>query len=198
LDIYKCPKSETQKNFPNKNFNILYNKLKKVLKDQIFKLKIYFIIIIYMNQSTNNQTSREYINDIRHNGILSDDLVDRLNIYIRGNTILRNENDAYNRAKYLFTSFSENATDGEKISRLNDMLDGMAAHLVGIREETEPNQQVIIDQVVNDIYALDGNNNVNEQNNIPYNVQGGKRRRGKKSKRKSRKIRRKRTRRYRR
>jgi hypothetical protein len=151
-----------------------------------------------MNQSTNNQTSREYINDIRHNGILSDDLVDRLNIYIRGNTILRNENDAYNRAKYLFTSFSENATDGEKISRLNDMLDGMAAHLVGIREETEPNQQVIIDQVVNDIYTLDGNNNVNEQNNIPYNVQGGKRRRGKKSKRKSRKIRRKRTRRYRR
>jgi len=151
-----------------------------------------------MNQSTNNQTSREYINDIRHNGSLSDDLVDRLNIYIRGNTILINENDAYNRAKYLFTSFSENATDGEKISRLNDMLDGMAAHLVGIREETEPNQQVIIDQVVNDIYALDGNNNVNEQNNIPYNVQGGKKRRGKKSKRKSRKIRRKRTRRYRR
>ena len=78
------------------------------------------------------------------------------------------------------------------------MLDGMAAHLVGIREETEPNQQVIIDQVVNDIYTLDGNNNVNEQNNIPYNSQGGKRRRGKKSKRKSRKIRRKRTRRYRR
>jgi hypothetical protein len=151
-----------------------------------------------MNQSTNNQTSREYINDIRHNGILSDDLVDRLNIYIRGNTILRNENDAYNRAKYLFTSFSENATDREKISRLNDMLDGMAAYLVGIREETEPHQQVIIDQVVNDIYALDGNNNVNEQNNIPYNVQGGKKTRGKKSKRKSRKIRRKRTRRYRR
>ena len=151
-----------------------------------------------MNRSTVNQDSREYINDIRHNGSLSDDLVDRLNIYIRGNTILRNENDAYNRAKYLFTSFSENATDREKISRLNDMLDGMAAHLVGIREETEPHQQIIIDQVVNDIYALDGNNNVNEQNNIPYNSQGGKRRRGKKSKRKSRKIRRKRTRRYRR
>ena len=32
MDIYKCPKSETQKNFPNKNFNILNNKLKKVLK----------------------------------------------------------------------------------------------------------------------------------------------------------------------
>jgi hypothetical protein len=151
-----------------------------------------------MNQSTNNQDSREYINEIRNNGSLSDDLINRLNIYIRGNTILRNENDAYNRAKYLFTSFSENATDGEKISRLNDMLDGMAAHLVGIREETEPHQQVIIDQVVNDIYALDGNNNVNEQNNIPYNSQGGKRKRGKKSKRKTRKIRRKRTRRYRR
>jgi hypothetical protein len=151
-----------------------------------------------MNRSTVNQDSREYINEIRHNGSLSDDLINRLDIYIRGNTILRNENDAYNRAKYLFTSFSENATDREKISRLNDMLDGMAAHLVGIREETEPHQQIIIDQVVNDIYALDGNNNVNEQNNIPYNSQGGKRRRGKKSKRKSRKIRRKRTRRYRR
>ena len=151
-----------------------------------------------MNRSTVNQDSREYINEIRHNGSLSDDLINRLDIYIRGNTILRNENDAYNRAKYLFTSFSENATDREKISRLNDMLDGMAAHLVGIREETEPHQQIIIDQVVNDIYALDGNNNVNEQNNIPYNSQGGKRRRGKKSKRKTRKIRRKRTRRYRR
>jgi predicted nucleic-acid-binding Zn-ribbon protein len=32
MDIYKCPKSETQKNFPSKNFNILNNKLKKVLK----------------------------------------------------------------------------------------------------------------------------------------------------------------------
>ena len=32
MDIYKCPKSETQKNFPFKNFNILNNKLKKVLK----------------------------------------------------------------------------------------------------------------------------------------------------------------------
>ena len=32
MDIYKCPKSEIQKNFPNKNLNILYNKLKKVLK----------------------------------------------------------------------------------------------------------------------------------------------------------------------
>jgi hypothetical protein len=32
MDIYKCPKSETQKNFPSKNFNILNNKLKKELK----------------------------------------------------------------------------------------------------------------------------------------------------------------------
>lgn len=155
-----------------------------------------------MNRSELNQSSREYINDIRHNGSLSDALVDRLNLYIRGNTILRDENDAYNRARFLFKSFSENATDGEKLARLNDMLDGMAAYLVGIREETEPQEHENIDQVVNDIYALDGNNNitnnVNEQNNIPYNTQGGKKRRGKKSKRKSRKIRRKRTRRYRR
>jgi hypothetical protein len=48
LDIYKCPKSETQKNFPNKNFNILYNKLKKVLKDQILKLKIYLFYYNYI------------------------------------------------------------------------------------------------------------------------------------------------------
>ena len=33
MDIYKCPKSRTQKNFPNKNFNILYNKLKFILKE---------------------------------------------------------------------------------------------------------------------------------------------------------------------
>ena len=32
MDIYKCPKSEIQKNFPFKNFNILYNKFKKQLK----------------------------------------------------------------------------------------------------------------------------------------------------------------------
>ena len=32
MDIYKCPKSETQKNFPFKNFNILNNKLGKILK----------------------------------------------------------------------------------------------------------------------------------------------------------------------
>jgi hypothetical protein len=44
MDIYKCPKSEIQKNFPNKNFNILNNKLKNLLKDQIKKF-IYFIII---------------------------------------------------------------------------------------------------------------------------------------------------------
>jgi hypothetical protein len=33
MDIYKCPKSETQKNFPSKNFNILNNKLKFLLKE---------------------------------------------------------------------------------------------------------------------------------------------------------------------
>jgi len=32
MDIYKCPKSKIQKNFPNENFNILYNKLEKQLK----------------------------------------------------------------------------------------------------------------------------------------------------------------------
>ena len=32
MDIYKCPKSETQKNFPFKNFNILNNKLNFLLK----------------------------------------------------------------------------------------------------------------------------------------------------------------------
>ena len=35
MDIYKCPKSKIQKNFPLKNFNILYNKLKKVLKAKL-------------------------------------------------------------------------------------------------------------------------------------------------------------------
>ena len=33
MDIYKCPKSETQKNFPIKKFNILYNKLNFLLKE---------------------------------------------------------------------------------------------------------------------------------------------------------------------
>ena len=34
MDIYKCPKSKIQKNFSFKNFNILYNKLKFLLKDR--------------------------------------------------------------------------------------------------------------------------------------------------------------------
>ena len=33
MDIYKCPKSEIQKNFPFKNFNILNNKFQNLLKD---------------------------------------------------------------------------------------------------------------------------------------------------------------------
>jgi hypothetical protein len=32
MDIYKCPKSETQKNFPSKNSTFLNNKLKFLLK----------------------------------------------------------------------------------------------------------------------------------------------------------------------
>ena len=204
MDIYKCPKSEIQKNFPNKNLNILNNKLEKILKDQILKF-IYFIII-YMNQSEVFQESREYINEISHNGSLSDDLVNRLNMYIRANTILIGEDNAYNTARFLFRSFRENATDRDKIRRLNNILNDMADYLEGIRDETEPQEHENLDQVVNDIYALirnnngnnNGTNNVNEQNNVPYNTQGGKRRRGKKSKRKSRQIRRKRTRRYRR
>jgi hypothetical protein len=155
-----------------------------------------------MNRSTVNQDSREYINEIRHNGSLSDNLINRLDMYIRANTILINENNAYNAARFLFKSFPENTTDGEKIARLNGILNDMADYLEGIRDETEPQEHENIDQVVNDIYSLIRNNNttnnVNEQNNVPYNTQGGKRRRGKKSKRKSRQIRRKRTRRYRR
>ena len=59
MDIYKCPKSETQKNFPSKNFNILNNKLKKELKAEgypwlkpikkisfLFKFKIYIYTLI--------------------------------------------------------------------------------------------------------------------------------------------------------
>ena len=36
MDIYKCPKSKIQKNFPNKNFATLYNKLKNLLKADNF------------------------------------------------------------------------------------------------------------------------------------------------------------------
>ncbi len=155
-----------------------------------------------MNQSQVLQDSREYINEISHNGSLSDDLVNRLNMYIRANTILIGEDNAYNTARFLFRSFSEDATDRDKIRRLNLFLNHMADYLEAIRDEIEPQEHENLDQVVNDIYALirnnNGTNNVNEQNNVPYNTQGGKRRHGKKSKRKSRQIRRKRTRRYRR
>jgi hypothetical protein len=153
-----------------------------------------------MNQSQVLQDSREYINEISHNGSLSDDLVNRLNMYIRANTILIGEDNAYNTARFLFRSFRENATDSDKIRRLNDILNHMADYLEAIRDETEPQEHENLDQVVNDIYALIRNNNGtnNGTNNVPYNTQGGKRKRGKKSKRKSRQIRRKRTRRYRR
>jgi len=35
MDIYKCPKSKIQKNFPFKNFNILYNKFQNLLKAKL-------------------------------------------------------------------------------------------------------------------------------------------------------------------
>ncbi len=51
MDIYKCPKSKTQKNFPNKNFNILNNKLNFLLKADkkvsfLFKYKLYIYTLI--------------------------------------------------------------------------------------------------------------------------------------------------------
>ena len=51
MDIYKCPKSKTQKNFPNKNFNILNNKLNFLLKAEK-KVSFYLNInytYIYIN-----------------------------------------------------------------------------------------------------------------------------------------------------
>ena len=62
MDIYKCPKSETQKNFPNKNFNILNNKLKKVLKaegETLLKPKATFgkeIFQVFLSTTTSFKT----------------------------------------------------------------------------------------------------------------------------------------------
>jgi len=41
MDIYKCPKMKTQKNFPQKISFILYNKFKKILKDSLNSLLKY-------------------------------------------------------------------------------------------------------------------------------------------------------------
>ncbi len=47
MDIYKCPKSKTQKNFSLKNFNILYNKLKFLLKAKVKKKGFLFIFFLF-------------------------------------------------------------------------------------------------------------------------------------------------------
>ncbi len=49
MDIYKCPKSEIQKNFPNKNFNILYNKLNFLLKAEILHFLYNFANTAFSN-----------------------------------------------------------------------------------------------------------------------------------------------------
>ncbi len=47
MDIYKCPKSKTQKNFPFKNFNILNNKLNFLLKEKKRKKFPFYLNIKY-------------------------------------------------------------------------------------------------------------------------------------------------------
>jgi hypothetical protein len=51
MDIYKCPKSKTQKNFPQKILNVLYNKLKFLLKDSLNYVFKYIFKILKENTS---------------------------------------------------------------------------------------------------------------------------------------------------
>ncbi len=66
----------------------------------------FFNCIYYMNTDP-----RTYIDNIRNNGDLDPAVLNRLEIYIRGWTVLENEDSAYRRAKRVVERFRDNDTN---------------------------------------------------------------------------------------
>ena len=70
-----------------------------------------------------NQDPRTYINNVRNNDDLDTAVLNRLETFIRGWTVIENEDNAYRRAKITFERFGDNDTNEEKKEELNDILD---------------------------------------------------------------------------
>ena len=141
-----------------------------------------------------NTDPRTYIDNIRNNGDLDAAVLNRLDTYIRGWTVLEDEDSAYRRAKRVFERFRDNDTIEDKKNELDDILDGMSGHLQfmmgeaqhgdGTPEQIAEMQDVIntIDMLIPDMtrhWVQDQNSPENSQNYPPRT--GGKRRRTKKS-----------------
>lgn len=148
-----------------------------------------------------NQDPRTYINNIRNNGDLDNAVLNRLETFIRGWTVIENEDSAYRRAKITFERFGDNDTNEEKKEELNDILDNMAIHLQFMMDMAQdgdgtPEQIDEIQDIINTIEGLIENRG-QEQNQ--YVAQGRKRRtrKSKKSKKSKKSRKSRRSRRYR-
>lgn len=153
-----------------------------------------------------NTEPRTYINNLRDNGDLSPAVLNRLETYIRGWTVMENEDSAYRRAKVVFERFRDNDTDQDKLDEFNDLLDGMSGHLQFMMGEAQhadgtPEQIAEMQDVLNTIDMLipDMTRHWIQNENSPENspdyrpvAQGRRKRRTRKSKkyRKSKKSRR--------
>jgi len=139
-----------------------------------------------------DQDPRTYINNVRNNDDLDVGVLNRLETFIRGWTVMEDEDRAYRRAKITFERFRDNDTNQYKINELNNILENMAIHLQFMMDMAQdgdgtPEQIDEMQDVINTIEGLIENHGGQEQNQ--YVAQGRKRRNTRKSK-KSRKSKR--------
>ncbi len=138
-----------------------------------------------------DQEPRTYINNVRNNDDLDVGVLNRLETFIRGWTVIEDEDRAYRRAKRVFERFRDNDTNQDKINELNDILNNLAIHLQFMMDMAQdgdgtPEQIDEIQDIINTIEGLIENRGGQQQNQ--YVAQGRKRRNTRKSK-KSRKYR---------
>ena len=145
-----------------------------------YKNKFFILILYYMNQDP-----RTYINHLRNNDDLDAGVLNRLETFIRGWTVIEDEDRAYRRAKRVFERFRDNDTNQDKINELNDILDGMAIHLQFMMDMAQdgdgtPEQIDEMQDIINTIEGLIENHGGQEQNQ--YVAQGRKKCNTRKSK----------------
>jgi hypothetical protein len=140
-----------------------------------------------------DQDPRTYINNVRNNDDLDVGVLNRLETFIRGWTVMEDEDRAYRRAKRVFERFRDNDTNQYKINELNNILENMAIHLQFMMDMAQdgdgtPEQIDEMQDVINTIEGLIENHGGQQQNQ--YVAQGRKKRNTRKSKksRKSKKL----------
>jgi hypothetical protein len=132
-----------------------------------------------------DQDPRTYINNVRNNDDLDVGVLNRLETFIRGWTVIEDEDRAYRRAKITFERFRDNDTNQDKINELNDILNNLAIHLQFMMDMAQdgdgtPEQIDEIQDIINTIEGLIENRGGQQQNQ--YVAQGRKRRNTRKSK----------------